>query len=126
MTTTGSIDEWLAARRGPKQWRPDEAARVLAAWKRSGQTMPAFSRRHGLKSQRLAWWQIRLAAPTNVSRSTQTLIPMTVAAAPKVATVAALSLVVGPSGVRVDVLDPARVPPSWLAAVVDALSTELP
>ena len=122
MATTGPIDEWLAARRGPTRWRPDEAARVLEVWKRSGESLAEFSRRHGFSPQRLERWHDRLT-PGKAS-ATQTLIPMTVRAATKDPCAAAVSIVVDANGARIDVLDPARVPPLWFAAVMEALSKE--
>ena len=52
--------EWLAALRGPRQWKADDARRVLAAWRRSGQSLAAFSQVHGVNKQRITWWRARL------------------------------------------------------------------
>lgn len=39
---------WIAALSGPKQWTSDDAKRVLAAWKNSGESMACIeSRRRG-------------------------------------------------------------------------------
>lgn len=111
--------EWILRLAGPKQWKADDAKRVLAAWKRSGDSMAGFADRHGLNAQRLAWWRERLASTPTPS---MTLVPVTVRAAPVApASAAPLSLIVC-DGVRVDVTDASRVSPLWFAAVVDALS----
>lgn len=109
--------EWIAALGGRKQWKPDDAKRVLAAWKSSGESMAGFADRHGLNAQRIAWWRKRIPSTT----SSLTLVPVTVRAEAPARASAALSLVVA-GDLRIDVADAARVPPSWFAAVVDALS----
>ncbi len=122
MGTTGPIDEWLAARRGPKRWSPEEAARVVDVWMRSGESLGDFCRRHRLCPQRLRRWAT--LAARRPGPSAQTLIPMTVRA-PANDTGAAVSIVLDEKrGARIDVLDPARVPPLWFAAVIEALSRE--
>jgi transposase-like protein len=56
MRRTPSLDSDLIANR----WDADVARRLLAAWRRRGQTMAAFARKHGLNVQRLIWWRKRL------------------------------------------------------------------
>jgi len=116
MKSVKTSTDWIAALRGPKQWKADEAGRVLVAWKNSGESMAGFADRHGLNAQRIAWWRKRLAS---TSSSALTWVPVTVRAEPSRAS-AALSLVV--ADLRIDVTDASRVPPLWFAAVVDALS----
>lgn len=69
---------WIAALSGPKQWTSDDAKRVLAAWKNSGESMAGFAHRHGLNAQRIAWWRERLAS-TPVAAAL-TVVPVTVRA----------------------------------------------
>lgn len=122
MTTTST--DWIAALRGPRHWTADEGRRVLAVWKRSGEAMAPFAQRHGINPQRIAWWSDRLSS-TSSAPPAMTLVPVTVRAAtsPAATTLAgaALSLVIG-GDLRIDVVDASRVPPLWLAAVVDAIS----
>lgn len=98
-----------------KYWRKEDAERVLEALRRSGESVPAFARRHGVGPERIAYWQERVAeveAPV--------LVPMIVrAAAPTASVGVAVTVAIG--GVRVEVADAARVPPAWLAALVGAL-----
>lgn len=118
MKSVKTSTDWIAALRGPKQWRADDAGRVLVAWKSSGESMAGFAERHGLNAQRIAWWQKRLASTAS---ATLTLVPVTVRAEAPPRASAALSFVVG-GNLRIDVTDASRVPPLWFAAVVDALS----
>jgi transposase-like protein len=56
----------LAALSASRYWRAAEAEQVLAAWQRSGQSVTAFARRHGMSERRLLRWRARLqpaAAP---------------------------------------------------------------
>ena len=121
MTTMST--EWLAALRGPRQWKADDARRVLAAWRRSGQSLAAFSQLHGVNKQRITWWRARLGSTSLLEATApMTLVPLTVRAATVPHTAgAALSLVIG-DGLRLDVADASRVPPLWLAGLIDALS----
>lgn len=41
-------------------WREDDARVIVEAWRRSGETLAGFARRHGVDPQRLARWDARL------------------------------------------------------------------
>ena len=119
MTTS---TRWLAQLRGPKQWKPEDARRVVGAWQESGKSMAGFAYRHGLNAERIAWWRDRIPAATHSSAPSVTLVPVTVrATSPAPASSPAVSLMIG-DGVRVDVADASRVPPLWFAALVEALA----
>jgi hypothetical protein len=45
-----------------QHWKREKAARVLADWVESGESMTAFTRRHQLSLHRLQWWRAQLAA----------------------------------------------------------------
>lgn len=114
--------DWsLAGLRGRRQWRPDDARRVLDEVARSEISMAAFARRHGLKAQRIAWWKAQLA---RTGGTTLTLVPLTVKAA---STVSSLTrngaLTIEVDRVRIEVAEPTRVAPQWLAALIDTLQT---
>jgi hypothetical protein len=50
-------------------WGEEDARAVVGAWQRSGQTIAAFARSHGVRAKRLARWARRLHAeePEGVS-----------------------------------------------------------
>jgi len=43
-----------------RYWRAVDAERALATWRRSGQSVAAFAREHGLSAARLLRWRARL------------------------------------------------------------------
>ncbi len=43
-----------------RYWRESAAALVVGAWRRSGESVPAFARRHGIARARLERWVRRL------------------------------------------------------------------
>lgn len=58
-TEDGAVEG--AARR--KYWRAAEAAVVVEAWRRSGETLSAFAARYGIRRQRLSRWAAELGEP---------------------------------------------------------------
>jgi hypothetical protein len=61
-----------STRRDP--WSEDEARAVLAAVHRSGLSLAAFARRHGLLDRTLYWWQMRLRIHPNVEPATGSFV----------------------------------------------------
>ena len=61
-----------STRRDP--WSEDEARAVLAAASRSGLSLSAFARRHGLSDRTLYWWQMRTHAHPNVEPATRSFV----------------------------------------------------
>jgi hypothetical protein len=59
MDNTIKSSEWK--RLQGERWTQEDARRVLAAWQSSGDSLWAFSRRHGLQPQRVGWWKKRLS-----------------------------------------------------------------
>jgi transposase len=59
---TGSSGS-LTALTGRSRWEASDARTVLAAWRGSGGSLAAFSRRHGLSYYRIQSWRKRLAEP---------------------------------------------------------------
>jgi len=57
-----------STRRDP--WTEDEARTVLSAASRSGLSLAAFARRHGLPDRTLYWWRTQLRAHPNVEPAT--------------------------------------------------------
>jgi len=43
-----------------RYWQAEDARVVVEAWKESGEGLPAFAQRHGIRPQRLRQWATRL------------------------------------------------------------------
>jgi len=41
-------------------WRAADARVVVEAWRRSGRSLAAFARQHGVSARRLAYWRTQL------------------------------------------------------------------
>jgi len=121
-----SVDQYERLR-GRAHWKQADAVRVLEAWKRSGESMAAFARRHGLGARRLSWWRERVDAV--VEEAPVRFIPAMVRPAPLVSLRPSSpqgAVVVEVGGVRVSISDPQGTDPRWVAAVVSALRGEGP
>lgn len=98
------------------RWTAVEARQVLAAWKASGLSVSAFAKRHGLGEQRVSWWKKRLAA---VDTPKPAFVPLVVASersdgpAPLVVRLAPRP--------ELEIRDPERVSPRWLATLLREL-----
>jgi len=55
-----------STRRDP--WTQDEALEALSAARRSGMSLAAFARRHGLSAPQLYWWHTRIHTHPGVER----------------------------------------------------------
>jgi transposase-like protein len=97
-------------------WTHDEARWVLDEWRRSGETIAAFARKHGVVAERLYWWRKKLAAsrPQHMAMGTLSLIPATI-----VSTSGSAVTIRLPGEVAIEV---ANASPSWVAAVVAELT----
>jgi transposase-like protein len=101
-----------------QRWSTQEARVVLLAQERSGLSIHAFAREHGLSHERLYRWQRKLLGPSSEHGSTAEFAD--VEFAPVVVTNgrAPAAVTVRVDGVELEVADPGVVDPSWLAAVV--------
>lgn len=112
-----------AAMRTRRHWKREEAARALADWAKSGESLTAFARRNELGLHRLQWWRTQLAPRTAAERESMRLIPVVPMQAPLIAlgssTTSAVSVTVGTA--RIDVSDVSQTDPRWLAALVAEL-----
>lgn len=116
-----------AARR---RWREKDARAVLKAWRRSGLSKRAFARSIAVDPQRLLWWCKRLETTGRVlslraeetPTSTLTLIPTTVVSPTPTAAVTVRL----PRSVRIEIADPAVVPPTWIAMLLVELRKVAP
>lgn len=110
-----------ARRSGWRQWKADEARRVVEAWQASGLPLATFARKRGLCAERVRWWRQRLGDWRAPSEEASRLIPATVTGfAP---TAAGAVLTVRAAGdVVVEVADVGAVPAAWLSALVRELA----
>ena len=109
---------WAKKARTGEQWSEGDAREAIAAWAASGESMTGFARRHGVTPQRLSWWRLRTNGSREPSRTS--LIPVTVTSSPLVS-LGAASVTVTMGDLRIDVEDPSRVSPSWVAALLSAM-----
>jgi len=99
-------------------WTEADARRVLAEWKRSGDTLEAFARSRGLVPQRLAWWRKRLREP-RPEASTSTALTFVPAAVIGGGAAGASAMIRLPHGIVIE-LDGAS--PIWIAALARELA----
>ena len=114
------------ARLRKQRWTAIDARAVLRLWRASRQSMAGFGQRHGVGAQRLSWWNKRLAdwrdrGGDGDLAPEASLVPAIVRGG-EVALHAAALVVRLPSGIAIDISDPAAVAPTWLAAVVGEIS----
>lgn len=123
MSNSKEVDRY-AGMRTRRHWKRDEAARALADWAQSGESMAAFARRNELGLHRLQWWRGQLAQqPAAAARESVRLLPVVPRQAPLIAlpsgAASAVSVTVGSA--RIDVSDVRQTDPRWLAALVAEL-----
>jgi hypothetical protein len=109
-----------ARRSGWRQWKVDEARRVVEAWRASGLPLATFARKRGLCAERVRWWRKRLGDWSPPSEAPR-LIPATVTGFPPTATGVVLTIR-APGEVVVEVADVGAVPAAWLSALVRELA----
>jgi transposase-like protein len=119
MSSHKTTDPYTAMRTR-RHWRRDDAARVLADWAQSGESLTGFARRNQLGVHRLQWWRAQLAQAPAAERESVRLLPVVPRQAPLIALGSgALSVTVG--AVRIDVSDVRQTDPRWLATLVAEL-----
>lgn len=91
-------------------WSDDDARVVLDEWRRSGDSIAAFARKHGVTAPRLYWWKKRLVAS---AAPTLSLVPATIV------TREATIVIRLPGDVTIEVADAS---PNWVAAIVAELT----
>jgi transposase-like protein len=65
--SVGERREWKPVRE--RVWTVEDAREMEEAWKRSGETVGGFARRHGVGAERLRWWLRRLSVEQQGSKS---------------------------------------------------------
>lgn len=112
-----------AGMRTRRHWKREDAARALADWAESGESLTAFARRNQLGLHRLQWWRAQLTPRTAAERESVRLVPVVPRQAPLIAlgagAMSAVSVTVGAA--RIEVSDVGQTDPRWLAALVAEL-----
>jgi transposase-like protein len=75
-------------------WREADARVIVEAWRRSGLSVAAFARRHGLTQQRVAYWRMHVGA-TARPRKGVTFHRVQVRPARETASTAVIEILVG-------------------------------
>ena len=96
-------------------WTDDDARTVLEEWRRSGDSIAAFARRHSVSAWRLYSWRQKLRTTAKPRAApTLSLVPASIV------TVSGVTLTLRlPGEVTIDV---ANASPSWVATLVAELS----
>jgi transposase-like protein len=100
-----------------RRWSSQEARFVLRAQERSGLSVHAFAREHGLSHERLYRWVRKLGTSSDHDPGPELA---DIEFAPVVLTTnsTAPSVTVRVDDVELEVTEPSNVDPAWLAAVV--------
>lgn len=111
--------------RSRRQWKREDAERVLSDWSKSGQTMTAFARQHQLGLHRLQWWRSQLAQPVT-EEPTFRLLPVVPCQAPLISVEphAAVAISVVVMGARIEISDTQQLDPKWVAQLISQLRGE--
>jgi hypothetical protein len=115
----GRRAEWQRANAKGRLWTAVEARDALAVCDRSGETLAAFARRHGIAVYRLYWWRRRLKKTEGIAKAPDArLIPVMVRGEgiePR-RTNGCIAVIEG--ALRVEVGDASAVSPAWVAALL--------
>ena len=108
------------SKRPETYWTTEDAMMALSEWRASGLSVSAFSKKVGLRRNRLNWWRKRLGdwseegAPGESSLKLVPLIPSEVVLSPRMRGAVTMRL---PGGVELEFED-AQLSPEWVAALV--------
>ncbi len=94
-------------------WTDDDARRILDEWRRSGDSIAAFARKHGVAAPRLYWWRKKLGAAARTA-SALSLVPATIITDGGAALTIRL-----PGEIAIEL---ASASPSWVAAMIAELT----
>ena len=106
-----------------RRWTEKDARVVLEAVARSGASVSAFAREHGMSAPRIFWWRRKLeegqmAAAAEIRDEVEGLsfAPVVLTGTGK-----GRAVVVRVGAVEIEVADPGAVDPRWLTEVVTSL-----
>lgn len=101
------------------RWTRADAELVLDAHERSGDTVAAFARAHGLSAKKIFWWRSQLSseAPVDPCEKAESIsfAPVVVTGLGRVP-----AAVIRQGSIEIEVLDTSKVEASWLASVLHA------
>ena len=119
MARNKSLEAKLAEVRD-RRWSEGDARVVLELLDRSGDSVPAFARTHGLNAQRLYWWRSRLSEQQErdeVGLEQLSFAPVVVTGVGRESPAMLLRL----GALELEVVEPSRVDPTWLARLLTSL-----
>jgi transposase-like protein len=116
MASKNSVEAKLAQLR-EGQWSETDARLVLAELERSGDTVSAFARAHGLSAKRIYSWRTRLADKTRneVAVDRMSFAPVVVTGLGRTP-----ALILRRGELEIEVVEPQEVEPAWLAQLLVA------
>ena len=114
MAGNNSLETKLAELR-ERRWTKQDARVLLDAIERSGKTVRAFARAHGLNANRIYKWREQLANEEAEATEQLSFTPVVVTGLGRTPT-----LVIRRGELEIDVLDPQKVEPRWLAQLIAA------
>jgi hypothetical protein len=124
----GASIDWAALSESGRAWTDDEARRILAAWRDSGESLRQFARSHGLTANRIRWWRARLEPPPDrskddvlVSDGGGGLVPVIVTGLQRGQQADVGPIVIKVGAVSIVVTEPAGVAPGWVALLVSEI-----
>lgn len=88
-----------SSRRDP--WTEQEARDALAAASRSGLSLAAFARHHGMSDRQLYWWHMRLRTHPNAGVAALSFVPVVAERPPASEVSAAIEVAVAGTVIRV-------------------------
>jgi|CXWL01.1.fsa_nt_gi hypothetical protein len=109
------------SKRPETYWTTEDAKKALSEWRGSGLSVSAFSKKVGLRRNRLNWWRKRLGdwseegPPAGSALKLVPLVPSEVMASPtRMRGAVTMRL---PGGIELEFED-AQLSPEWVAALV--------
>jgi transposase-like protein len=114
MAGNNSLETKLAELR-ERRWTKQDARVLLDAIERSGETVRAFARAHGLNANRIYKWREQLANEEAEAVEQLSFAPVVVTGLGRSPT-----LVIRLGELEIDVVDPQKVEPRWLAQLIAA------
>lgn len=103
MQTATLVTETFTPRKSTRRdpWSEAEAREVISAASRSGLSLAAFARKHGLSDRTLYWWHMRICSHPDLHTGPLSFVPVVPSRPQPPVFAGPLEVVVGPAVVRV-------------------------